>query len=45
MFGAAASPGKDRKFMLHFILTDYNHPLLASNFSVKPLSTFLEFLL
>jgi hypothetical protein len=44
MFGAAASPRRDRKFMLHFILTDYSHPLLASNFSVKPLSTFLELL-
>jgi hypothetical protein len=40
MFGVAASPGRDRKFMLHFILTFYNHPLLASNFTVKPLSTF-----
>jgi hypothetical protein len=39
-FGVAASPGRDRKFMLHFILTDYSHPLLASNFSVKALSTF-----
>jgi len=44
MFGAATSPGRDRKFTLHFILTDYTHPLLASNFLVKPLSTFLEFL-
>jgi hypothetical protein len=43
MFSAAASQGRDRKFMLHSILTDYSHPLLAANFSVKPLSTFLEF--
>jgi hypothetical protein len=42
VFGAAASPGRDRKFMLHFILTDYSHPLPGSNFALNPLSTFLN---
>lgn len=44
MLGTATSPGRDRKFTPYFIVTDYSHPLIASKFSVKPLSTFLEFL-